>query len=122
MYKYCAEKALNIGSVCRLIPEPNEDDLEGFLGRVAECKWESRLVHPIFRDTLRSSAIYFRFLRGVCSPAGAEASQRAVDTSEARYSKLLQLKEDIDTICQVDLSEFQVQALFRAIECCINEP
>ena len=108
--------------VTKLMPGPNEKHLEGFLGRVAEYEWKSRLVHPIFRGTLRSSAIYFRFLRGVCSPAGVEAFRRAVNTGETRYSKLLRLKEDIGTICQLDLSEFQVQVLFRTIECCINEP
>ncbi len=109
--------------VCRLMPGPHENDLESFRNRVQEYEWMSRLVHPIFRKTLLTSEIYFRFLRGVLSPVGMSAFMDAVMIGErGRYGKLIALKGRINDICQVDLSEFQVQTIFRTIECCINEP
>jgi hypothetical protein len=108
--------------VTKLMPGPDVDELKAFRLKVEQYQWMSRWVHPIFRKELPTSAMYFNFLQVLCSGEGKEIFMTAARSKASRSSRMDGLRRKINDCCSVSLTAFQVQVIFRTIECCINEP
>ncbi len=114
------------GSYESLLPSPlHEDEVSKFIESIKSYEWiHQRCVHRNFsagRNQVFPSIISLTSFITEFRTVGMSIMEKAVKQG-SRDEALKVFQSDLESLCHVNLSNFQMTVLFRTFEVCIEEP